>query len=38
MQNNRVFALTFAKVYPLYVHKAERTNRSQKAMEKILRQ
>ena len=36
MQNDRVFAITFAKVYPLYVQKAERKNRTKEEVDRIL--
>jgi hypothetical protein len=33
---NRVFAITFAKVYPLYVQKAERKNRTKEEVDQII--
>jgi hypothetical protein len=36
MSNDRVFALKFAKVYPLYVQKAERKNRSKEEVDRII--
>jgi hypothetical protein len=36
MPKNHVFAMTFAKVYPLYVQKAERKNRTQKEVDQII--
>jgi hypothetical protein len=33
----RVFAMTFASVYPLYVAKAERKNRTQEEVDQIIR-
>jgi hypothetical protein len=36
MPNNRVFAIIFAKVYPLYVQKAERKNRTKKEVDQII--
>lgn len=36
MSNNRVFAMKFAKVYPLYVQKAERKNRTQQEVDQII--
>jgi hypothetical protein len=37
MDNQRVFAYTFAKIYQLYVQKAERKKRSQAEVDQILR-
>jgi len=34
--NNRVFAMKFAGVYPLYVQKAERKNRSKEEVDQII--
>ncbi len=34
--NNRVFAMKFADVYPLYVKKAERKNRTKAEVDKII--
>jgi hypothetical protein len=36
MTNERVFAMQFAKVYPLYVQKAERKNRTQEEVDQII--
>ena len=36
MTNDRVFAIKFAKVYPLYVQKAERKNRTQEEVDRII--
>ena len=36
MDKNRVFAMKFAKVYPLYVQKAERKNRTQEEVDQII--
>ena len=36
MTENRVFAMSFAKVYPLYVQKAERKNRTQEEVDQII--
>jgi hypothetical protein len=36
MDKNRVFATKFAKVYPLYVHKAERKNRTKAEVDQII--
>ena len=36
MTNDRVFALKFAKVYPLYVQKAERKNRTKEEVDRII--
>lgn len=36
MTKNRVFAIIFAKVYPLYVQKAERKNRTKKEVDQII--
>jgi hypothetical protein len=36
MSNQRVFAMKFAKVYPLYVEKARRKNRTQEEVDQIL--
>jgi hypothetical protein len=36
MQTNRVFAMSFAKVYPLYVQKAERKNRTKKEVDQVI--
>ena len=36
MEKNRVFAMSFAGVYPLYVKKAERKNRTKKEVDEII--
>jgi hypothetical protein len=36
MPENRVFAMKFAKVYPLYVQKAERKNRTNQEVDQII--
>jgi len=36
MPNNRVFKMKFATVYPLYVQKAERKNRTQDEVDQII--
>jgi hypothetical protein len=36
MANDRVFAIKFAKVYPLYVQKAERKNRTKEEVDRII--
>jgi len=36
MPENRVFAMRFAKVYPLYVQKAERKNRTKQEVDQIV--
>lgn len=36
MQNNRVFAMKFADVYPLYVHKAERKQRTKDEVDQVI--
>ena len=36
MTNDRVFAMKFAKVYPLYVQKAERKNRTKEEVDQII--
>ena len=36
MDNNRVFAMKFAKVYPMYVQKAERKNRTKEEVDQII--
>jgi hypothetical protein len=36
MEKNRVFAMKFAKVYPLYVQKAERKNRTKAEVDQII--
>ena len=37
MAQNRVFAMKFAGVYPMYVQKAERKNRTKEEVDEILR-
>lgn len=36
MQKQRVFAMKFSKVYPLYVQKAERKNRTKEEVDRII--
>ena len=36
MPRNRVFAMKFSKVYPLYVQKAERKNRTKQEVDQII--
>ena len=36
MPKNRVFAISFAKLYPLYVQKAERRDRTKKEVDQII--
>lgn len=36
MPKNSIFAMKFAKVYPLYVKKAERKNRTQEEVDQII--
>jgi hypothetical protein len=36
MSNHRIFTTEFSKVYPLYVHKAERKNRKKNEVDKII--
>lgn len=36
MTKNRVFAMKFANVYPLYVQKAERKNRTKQEVDQII--
>ena len=36
MSQHRIFKMAFAKVYPLYVQKAERKNRSQEEVDQII--
>ncbi|MCM2313560.1 MAG: DUF2200 domain-containing protein [Thermoanaerobaculia bacterium] len=36
MPQNRVFALKFASVYPLYVQKAERKNRTKEEVDQVI--
>ena len=37
MQEHRVFTTPFAKVYPLYVQKAERKNRTKAEVDQVIR-
>jgi hypothetical protein len=36
MPRNPVFAMSFAKIYPLYVQKAERKNRTKEEVDRII--
>ena len=36
MLKNRVFVMKFAKIYPLYVQKAERKNRTKEEVDQII--
>jgi hypothetical protein len=36
MENSRVYAMKFSKVYPLYVQKAERKNRTRDEVDQII--
>ena len=36
MPKHRVFAIPFAKLYPLYVQKAERKNRTQEEVDQVI--
>ena len=36
MDKNRVFTMKFAKVYPLYVQKAERKNRTKEEVDQVI--
>jgi hypothetical protein len=36
MEKHRVFGMTFAKVYPLYVQKAERKNRTREEVDQVI--
>ncbi|HSW16160.1 MAG TPA: DUF2200 domain-containing protein [Ramlibacter sp.] len=36
MPEHRIFAMAFAKVYPLYVQKAERKNRTKEEVDQII--
>ena len=36
MAGHRIFTMAFAKVYPLYVHKAERKGRTKKEVDQII--
>lgn len=37
MPGHRIFAMAFARVYPLYVQKAERKNRTKEEVDRIIR-
>ena len=37
MENNKVFAMSFSKIYPLLVQKAERKNRTKEEVDEIIR-
>lgn len=37
MRNDRIFAMAFSKVYPLYVQKAERKNRTKEEVDRVIR-
>ncbi|NDZ18100.1 DUF2200 domain-containing protein [Variovorax sp. WS11] len=37
MPKHRIFAIPFAKVYPLYVQKAERKNRTKEEVDQVIR-
>lgn len=37
MTNDRVFAMKFAKVYPLYVQKAQRKGRTKEEVDQVIR-
>lgn len=37
MPGHRVFAMAFAKIYPLYVQKAERKNRTKEEVDQVIR-
>lgn len=37
MNNTRVFKMTFASVYPMYVQKAERKGRSKEEVDEVIR-
>ena len=37
MQNHKLFLMKFATIYPLYVKKAERKNRSREEVDQIIR-
>jgi hypothetical protein len=36
MQEHRIFAMPFARVYPLYVQKAERKNRTKEEVDQVI--
>ena len=37
MPGHRIFAMAFAKVYPMYVQKAERKNRTKEEVDQVIR-
>ena len=37
MSNHRIFTIEFSKVYPLYIQKAERKNRTKDEVDQIIR-
>lgn len=37
MPKHRIFAMVFAKVYPMYVQKAERKNRTKEEVDQVIR-
>ena len=37
MAEHRIFAMAFSKVYPLYVQKAERKNRTKEEVDEVIR-
>jgi hypothetical protein len=37
MPKHRIFAMAFAKVYPMYVQKAERKNRTKEEVDQVIR-
>ena len=37
MTTHRIFAMPFAKVYPMYVQKAERKNRTKEEVDEVIR-
>ena len=37
MTGHRVFRISFAKIYPLYIQKAERKNRTKREVDEIIR-
>jgi hypothetical protein len=37
MTKNRIFSMPFAKVYPMYVQKAERKNRTKDEVDQVIR-
>ena len=37
MSKHRIYAMSFAKVYPLYVNKAEKKGRTKKEVDEIIR-